>query len=718
MSVGDETSSSQKLRMSDALRKTCKDAGVHSIFNRDAFDIKENRQERFPDKRGELFTNLEIKSDEMGYKLTSIQLAAILNIVWPPSCRVMIKKIVEGGGFPSNTRFNQEASKEYQSPESDIQRLSILDMATGTGKTITALMASIMFAIHRNDDMKHPPRKAESISGCVDITSRFDTNGSNRVCMIFCPRHLFSHWVKHAEIASKISESMDNSWKVKIFKNKKAFDIDLKDKEIAVVICDISKFGTRKALEGWKYYSSLCFDECGESDSKANATYQAMPRDVVYGRMIMCSADLSKWSNSSGTSRQGSVMRSIFPDWGMKGLGKRNYSHHSDTDCVQTVECMHKIAILSIASVFGADERERIIRESIAPLDTCTVYTASIKYVPTLLERLGNGSGSDIGDVYGCKIFEDKYKIDISNCKTFGDIQEKIRSTIRGIRVDYSDREVMDRLQVLKRVSTQMEEILTEDCPVCLDTMVNASVIQPCMHFTCGTCISRIGTRCPICRGQVRGAVHLSAKRDLTIEEDTVTGSGNIKKCRPVLPAVDGGAMGEIFFEEMSKECPTVPIPGGVAQALTKTLSSVSKAHDMSGGGTFKAMLICPGTNVRGEDFEDMGFTMIPHRTFGTVQDPATLKKLDRNMNSFNADDGRKKILLVRDEGDGERRSVGKAKTDSMTGLDIDGLDAVISVGGGNTAQRMGRLCRISRSRLPKSKRDALYVELVKSDGY
>jgi len=716
MSVGNNDPV-RNMRMSDALRRTCKDTGVHSIFNRTAFDINETRYEKYPEKREELRNNLLVSSVQDGFKLTSIQREAVLNIVWPPSCSVKISKVVPDVNSHSSTRVIQEVSREYGSPESDIQRLSILDMATGTGKTITVLMGSIMFAIHRNDDMKLPPLKSESVSGCTEVTSRFNKNGSNRVCMVFCPRHLFSHWVRHAEIASKLSENMDNSWKVHVFKNIRASDISLGEKEIAVVICDISRFGTRKALEEGSYYSSLCFDECGESDSKTNATYQSMPRGVVYGRMIMCSADLSKWAISGGSSRNGSVMRSIFPTWGMKGFGRGNFPHFTDANCVFTIEGMHTVAILSIASVFGSEERERIVTESIAPLDTSTVYTASVGYVPTLLERLGNGSGADIGDVQGCKIFEDKYKINISNCKTFGDIQKKLRSTISSILPDISDRDTTNRLYELNRVSTQMEEILTEDCPVCLDTMRDASVIQPCMHFTCGTCISKIGHRCPICRGPVGGAVNFSTKRDLTIDSDTVTGTDSTKKCKPSLP-VCGSAMGDLFFEEMCKECPIDPVPGGVAQALVKTLSSVSNAHERSGGGTFKAMLICPGTNVRGEDFEDMGFTMIPHRTSGTVKDPATLRKLERNLQNFKADDGRKKILLVRDEGDGERRSVGKAKTDSMTGLDIDGLDAVISVGGGNTAQRMGRLCRISRSRLPESKRNALYVELVKASGY
>lgn len=63
----------------------------------------------------------------------------------------------------------------------------------------------------------------------------------------------------------------------------------------------------------------------------------------------------------------------------------------------------------------------------------------------------------------------------------------------------------------------------------------------------------------------------------------------------------------------------------------------------------------------------------------------------------------------------GERVEPGGQKdgstNDNMTGLDIDGLDVVVSVGGGNFVQRTGRLCRYSSTK-PSAKKHPWHVEM------
>lgn len=81
---------------------------------------------------------------------------------------------------------------------------------------------------------------------------------------------------------------------------------------------------------------------------------------------------------------------------------------------------------------------------------------------------------------------------------------------------------------------------------------------------------------------------------------------------------------------------------------------------------------------------------------------------MNSTLEEFISDDGRMKILSVRDNEQSDEGTI-----DNMSGLDIDGLDVVLAVGRGSIAQRIGRLCRLPRSKLPKERQSALYVELV-----
>ena len=78
-------------------------------------------------------------------------------------------------------------------------------------------------------------------------------------------------------------------------------------------------------------------------------------------------------------------------------------------------------------------------------------------------------------------------------------------------------------------------------------------------------------------------------------------------------------------------------------------------------------------------------------------------------MNKFTAADGNSKVLFVRD-------AVQWDTKDSMTGLDINGLDCVVAIGSDNFTQRVGRLCRLSRTSLPEKVKHALYVEIVPNE--
>lgn len=85
---------------------------------------------------------------------------------------------------------------------------------------------------------------------------------------------------------------------------------------------------------------------------------------------------------------------------------------------------------LSMASVFKADDREMVLRGSGTALENIDIYTSTIKYVPSLLERLGHGSAVDLGDIYGVNMFESTYGLKIDGCKTLDDVINAVRTEI------------------------------------------------------------------------------------------------------------------------------------------------------------------------------------------------------------------------------------------------------------------------------------------------
>ena len=89
-------------------------------------------------------------------------------------------------------------------------------------------------------------------------------------------------------------------------------------------------------------------------------------------------------------------------------------------------------------------------------------------------------------------------------------------------------------------------------------------------------------------------------------------------------------------------------------------------------------------------------------------------QKLVDQLDEFQEEDDRKKLMLVHDEtsGSGSADEASGRRDDNITGMDFPKLEAVVSIGSENRSQRVGRLCRISRLFMPEGQRDAVYVEL------
>lgn len=660
---------SKTISMAEALRVTSTSAGVCDIIP-NHITIEEERTSHVNEK---LRSSIKEKSDESGFKLNDVQTLAVCKITHPDTSEISIRE------------WNQNKS-HFKTPTSDISRPCILDMPTGSGKTITSLMGGLVFSIERDGDMGVPNTISESRNGCVQVF--YKERKSNRKFLVFSPKHLVGHWLKHAKIAKNIAEKMYTGWKVSVHLNKVSGSIIPGEKEIAVIMYDHSH-GPKKMITDKEFYPAMCFDESGEGT--ANILNQ-MFGGVRCGRLIMCSADVSHWRRF--TPRKNSIFRDVFPSW---------------TDVIGN--SVETVASLYVSSVFDDRERGMVLSGSVSGLLDIPLYTSSVRYIPSLLERLGHGSAVDLGDVNGTENFERKNNISITGCKTIGDISKVVVEKIENLR--QNKQYVTPSLSILL---DRLKTISEEDCVICLEAMQEACVLQPCMHFTCRECVNKISFKCPICRCKLHGSIGVLPTMDLkrkidqvgVDEEDETIGSK--RKSGNCNVSDVGRDLGELYFEEIAKKCTIVPVPGGVVAALNHTLEAIKSSHLRRGGGTLKVMLICPGVNARHEAISSLGYKFLEHRTLGNREDPARRVIMERVLENFATNDGEMKILSVRDSESSYHSTI-----DNMVGLDIDGLDVVLTIGRGSLSQRMGRLCRINRVKLEKRNQSALYVELAAS---
>lgn len=668
------------MQMNKAIALTCKNTDIISTTWNASFTASHAMDPvTAADRaRGEhLASELHRASVEAGFELLPIQNRAVCRIVKRPSSTLTLD--------PVNPHL---VPKTFRTPDSDVMSPVILDMPTGTGKTITSILGALLFAIERQSDMQQKTSLSPTSSGLVEVT---DTPGwdphavlVSRKCIAFTPRHLVQHWINHALIAKKIVEAMTCSngskWKVTVVLNKKLSSIPVGHGEVVLGLCDSSRCGVKKFLEPSVHYSAICFDEAGESDSKVNALCQTMVPNISHGRIIMISADFSKWKYYF-EPRAASVFRHISPLWNRYKLG---YA---------------AAAICRSAGVFTSSERAAVMRECTDALESAVVDVACVQYRPSLVERVGGGYGAELGGDRGCDLFRRKYGVDVSKCSTLHDITAEIAATIEehsksaaapGI-LPTAFRDLCDKINVLHDLHNKIVAVFSEDCPICLERKTDLKIIQPCMHFTCSACMTRLSV-CPMCRGEMAGTVGLSGAERPLKKQRTPQSTGRI---------------GSLFFDEIAS-LTGYAAPVGVMQAIQNTLQAVQNARRSSSraGKTLRTMLICPGANMREGLFAHMGFEVMHYRTVGSKHDVVTSKRMNAILDDFKTDDGTSKLLCVRD-------ASLECKKDSMTGLDIPNLDCVVSIGGSNLAQRMGRLCRLSRMSLPDDEKHALFVEVV-----
>lgn len=352
------------MTMEDAIKKIYAEADIFSTMNPTSFDFEytiEPHSDTIINRIRDLRLQLTTSSDKCDFKLMPIQIQAITNTVYRSKSTMTY----------TSTPPHNEAGVIFKTSDSDIKSPVIMDMPGGWGKTITAVLGMIVFAIERKKDMQSTGYIAPNVHGIVDATGMIgvDPNAHkvDNKCIVFVPHHLGQHWLEHGLIAKRIVEDMTfqgEKYTVRIVQNKLSSEQQVGPNEILVVICDSSSHGIKKYLESKVYYSCVCFDEVGINDHKFNAMLQVSCSGIMYGRLIMCSSDFESWTEF-GSIRKNTFFASIFHCFGL------------------VIEMWNNTATCISASVFHEVERMYVMKECTTDLQSSIVDMAAVTYSPS-----------------------------------------------------------------------------------------------------------------------------------------------------------------------------------------------------------------------------------------------------------------------------------------------------------------------------------------------
>ena len=711
-----------KRSMSSMVYESARGTGIHSIINRDIYTVSHTVDDTMDHSVTERM--LRDASSDSGFELTPIQIETIMKVVWRPRSRAVVGYKIQRERSPEVNVF-----KTFESPSTDMGSPVFLDLPPGTGKTIVSALSCLLLSTERSTEASSLQTVNSSQRGYTEIVPKKPRGG--RVSMIFCPKHVHHQWVFAANKAVEIMSIMYPSRVFRLECNKKASTLDSSSVDAAIIVCDSSSCNLTKMMEAEVLYGTLCFDECTENcDVKNNAVYSIIPESLMYGRLVLISADFSKmrdYNSKVGSCRQEAMIRRVFGRCNATELslairGSRYSSGFYSTGFTSVGRAASVVACLTMNAVFPENRREQVVRDSAELLSDVSLYTFGIKYRRSIFERLGSSAAFDLTPSNGVERFKETVGVDISGCESIDEILAVVEANKMTIH-NRVNRRAIRALEVLR-------EVVSEDCIVCFDKMEKASIIQPCFHVVCQECLPKLRTsgRCPMCREVIRGAVTSDVVGKRTYEEAFNEEKKNIEDAVEDVEEEDmeeeedvedeakdeAGTMGEEFAKSIEK---LIPVNDGsltMQDTMGNIMKSLSFSHERSGGGTFRVVVICSQVDLNTTGFTSEGYEIIKYRATGTIRSPVTRKRLAKQLSDFQKEDGKKKMMLVHDEtsGSGARLGSRSSRDDNITGMDFPRLEAVVSIGSENRSQRIGRLCRMSRLFIETGKRDAVYVEL------
>ena len=607
--------------------------------------------------------------------LLPFQVEAVLNMVFRPTSTFVSKTIHRTYG--DDPVITQTGTNVLQSPDDDVGMVAINDLFTGSGKTLTTILGAILFADRRRAEITgRVPflmREQSHATWATRVQCRMSRAYQRpmnysphylNVVVVMCAKHLFSQWRSACVSALRIV-GIDEST-VPVLENPLPGSPELLQGDNLKIVL-LHSVANLNRLE-MEFVPVIVVDEF-TIKSASNVLTRAAELLPLHGRMLLVSADAGSVGNIIYKAHRHSFLRKMLGWYDINDMGN------------VYISMVAGIPLIS-ASVLQTVDRYMVGEFMINQLKRVRFEKYTVKYTPSLASRLF-GNNFEMSAISGSRLMGDRFGIVLTGTKTVGQLLRIVTDTVNALReTDGRSRTFTDLVQVMNKLQTFLGE--KEGCPICMeeyDTTSGASLINPCWHIVCDECLRRMMVShhhtCPMCRTKMEG--HTTA---LVLDEDGkgVQAEKTAQRSRIVSDRT--------LLENMAA---TVQPTAGLEKACIDTLRCIRA--DV-GSQTYKIVMIVPddhfftkfATNVR-EEMDATQVQIIEFKTSGSKRNHVTIRTVTSQIESFASDTGPPLKILFTTEG----------KTDSLTGLDFPRVDCIISLGDGNSLQRLGRLTRLPR---------------------
>ena len=610
--------------------------------------------------------------------LLPFQVEAALNMAFRPEHTCVAKTIYRSYGYrrhdenATETRVGTNALKSF---DDDIGMMAVNDLYTGSGKTLTTILGAIIFAEKRRADTvaRLPFLMREQAHGnwstrvqcsLSKAHQRFSTIAPvfTNVIVVMCAKHLFSQWKSACASALHIL-GMDG---VRVLENPLPGSVEILEVGLKIVLLHSTNNLARLELD---FVPVIVVDEF---TIKSTSNVLTKPAEILplHGRMILVSADAGNVRDIIHGSNRRSFLRKML-QW-------------DDVSCFPETHIAMVAGIpLISASVLPTTERYAVGEFMINQLRRVVYERYTVKYTPSFASRLF-GNNFEMSAVSGSRLISERFGINLTGTNSIGQVLRIVGDTIETLRAtDAGSRNITPLTQLRDKISTFVGE--KDDCPICLEEYEmdsGASLINPCWHIVCDRCLRALMAmhhdRCPLCRVKMEG--HTTAVID---NGDAAPGVSSRSQ--------DSRVETSSHLSLLQNMDAVLKPTAGLEKACIDTLRCIKA--DVA-DQPYKIVMIVPdehfftkfAIDVR-EEMTASQIEVIEFKTVGNKRKHVTGKMVSGQIASFASDEGPLMKILFTTEG----------KTDSLTGLDFPRVDCIVSLGDGNSLQRLGRLTRLPR---------------------
>lgn len=623
--------------------------------------------------RQDLINELNSRNNQ----LLDFQVHVIANIVYRP-WHIMGKKQVvrtklQGTPRPRQERFTYMA--EVSMNESDLGVTVINDLTSGTGKTIMTILASILFASRRGEEVRQRfeilLREQRTFNWASRISLKSDNYTYENTVVVLTSEQTALQWQKAALRACAILGMRGVNIRRNPSKSVSSFfpldsDIDITEQQQNEMDIAIFTSGARMT----KYFeNNTGFVPCVIVDEyvyKAPHNVVTRPREEtpIYGRLILVSANATKTAEILTRSRKDSLIRTIM-------TMPRNYKKDTLRNDVKMS------MTLMTCSVLATKERNMTLDYMIhglraVPLETFTVQLG--------VSTWGKFLGTSTNSFHALKNIGLRDPISMV---TVGDLKESAELAVAQLNAVSSITATERLTRLCHRIGMFVTTMNTFECPICLHAIPpheEVCVLGHCYHVFCKQCTSILleenNDTCPICRSNISGITDLVC-------------SPSPSDAFAVLPR-------EITFEDTFtsyfKNCRTYPNVVYACSAVIASLKATGKESKLLLLSSVPDVLAPLYRNIRSMDNVDIR-EFPPNSCI--LRTPRYSS--DEQLTWFDSSGSEMSVKVMYISISRVAMESNNENNDALTGIDFSNVDAICSVGPKLNPCQLERIARIPR---------------------